>query len=83
MRLICDLCRKRNLTVLINIHDVGLAQTFAERIIGLRAGEVVFDGSADEVTAEVLTAIYGAEDWSQTIRKEVANDEDIPVEATA
>ena len=33
-------------------------------IIGLRAGEVVFDGPPDALTEEVLTTIYGAEDWN-------------------
>jgi len=38
-------------------------------VIGLRGGEIVFDGPADRVTANVLTEIYGEEDWSTTIRK--------------
>ena len=46
-----------------------LAQMFAERIVGLRLGEIVYDGPPDAMTAEVLTAIYGEEDWSATIRK--------------
>ena len=41
MRLICELCKERNLAAIINIHDVFLAQNFAERIIGLKAGEIV------------------------------------------
>ena len=65
MRLIRTACQERNLPAVINIHDVMLAQQFADRIIGLRAGEVVFDGSPDALTDEVLTAIYGDEDWAQ------------------
>lgn len=65
MRLITDLAEERNLTVLINIHDVNLATIFAKRIIGLRAGVVVFDGTPDELDSEVLTDIYGKEDYSQ------------------
>jgi phosphonate transport system ATP-binding protein len=42
---------------------------FAERIVGLRLGEIVYDGPPAEMTPEVLTAIYGEEDWSATIRK--------------
>jgi phosphonate transport system ATP-binding protein len=69
MRLIRELCAERKLSAIINIHDVMLAQMFAERIIGLRFGEVVYDGPPDKLTAAVLTSIYGEEDWSATIRK--------------
>jgi phosphonate transport system ATP-binding protein len=48
---------------------VGLAQSFADRIIGHSAGQIVFDGSPQQLSAEVLTKIYGEEDWSTTIRK--------------
>ena len=35
----------------------------------MRLGEIVYDGPPDGLTAEVLTKIYGEEDWSATIRK--------------
>jgi phosphonate transport system ATP-binding protein len=69
MRLIKELCAERKLSAIINIHDVMLAQMFAERIVGLRLGEIVYDGPPGDLSAEVLTAIYGEEDWSATIRK--------------
>jgi len=69
MRLIRELCAERKLSAIINIHDVMLAQMFAERIVGLKAGEIVYDGAPDGLTPEVLTQIYGEEDWSATIRK--------------
>jgi phosphonate transport system ATP-binding protein len=69
MRLIKELCGERKLSAIINIHDVMLAQMFAERIVGLRLGEIVYDGPPTGLTAEVLTTIYGEEDWSATIRK--------------
>ena len=77
MRLIKELCSERKLSAIINIHDVMLAQMFAERIVGLRLGEIVYDGPPDKLTPEVLTAIYGEEDWSATIRKV---DEEAPAE---
>jgi phosphonate transport system ATP-binding protein len=55
-----------NHTVVINLHSVDLAREFSSRIIGLRDGEVVFDGSATEATDEVLTSIYGADILKQT-----------------
>ena len=76
MRLIKELCAERGLAAIINIHDVMLAQMFAERIVGLRLGEIVYDGPPAGLTAETLTRIYGEEDWSATIRKvdEVEDD---------
>jgi len=47
MRLITEVCVERGLAAIINIHDVALAQLFAKRIIGLRLGEIVYDGTPD------------------------------------
>ena len=69
MRLICELCDERGLSAIINIHDVALAQMFAQRIVGLQLGEIVYDGPADGLSADVLTQIYGEEDWEATIQK--------------
>ena len=69
MRLLVELAHERGTPALINIHDVGLAQSFADRIIGLAEGKIVFDGTARQISADVLTEIYGEEDWSTTIRK--------------
>src|SRR6478735_2448844 len=69
MRLIKERCTERKLSAIINIHDVRLPEMFAERIVGLRLGEIVYDGAPDGLTPAVLTSIYGEEDWSATIRK--------------
>lgn len=50
---------ERNLTVLINIHMMDLARQYARRIIGLRSGELVYDGPASEATDTVFEEIYG------------------------
>lgn len=63
MRLICELAQERELSVIVNIHDVPLAQQFAQRVVGLRAGEMVYDGLPSGLTESTLTQIYGAEDW--------------------
>jgi len=75
MRLLVELCTERDLTAIVNIHDVALAQMFVPRIVGLRAGRIVFDGKPDALTPETLTAIYGEEDWSATIRPVEEDDE--------
>lgn len=73
MRLIVEVCRERELPAIINIHDVLLAQAFVERIIGLRAGEVVFDGPPEALDTAALTRIYGEEDWD-AMRKQASDD---------
>ena len=70
MRLLVELAHDRGTPALVNIHAVALAQAFSDRIIGLRQGAIVFDGTAGQVTEAVLTEIYGEEDWSTTIRRE-------------
>ena len=47
-----------NISVLINIHHVDLALKYASRVIGIRAGEIVYDGPTGSVTQEVLDSIY-------------------------
>jgi phosphonate transport system ATP-binding protein len=66
MRLLIEVCSERGLATIVNIHDVGLAQMFLPRIVGLRAGEVVYDGPSAGLTSDALTRIYGEEDWTQT-----------------
>lgn len=73
MRLITEVCVERALPAIVNIHDVPLAKQFMKRIVGLRAGEVVFDGAPEQLNDEVLTTIYGAEDWT-AMRKSHAED---------
>lgn len=76
MRLITELCRERNLSAIVNIHDVQLAQIFASRIVGLRQGMIVYDGPPDGLTPDVLTRIYGEEDWSATAKRSTDADDD-------
>ena len=51
--------KELNMSVLINIHHVDLALKYADRVIGIKAGEIVYDGAAKDVTNEVLKQIYG------------------------
>ena len=63
MSLIRELCRGRNIPVMINMHDVELAKRFADRIIGMSQGSVVYDGAPAGLSDKQLKAIYGGEDW--------------------
>ncbi len=77
MRLIRAICAERSLPAIVNIHDVLLARAFVDRIVGLRAGVVVFDGAPDELTDDVLTVIYGEEDW-KALRGEEEDEAESP-----
>ncbi len=48
-----------NITVFANMHHVDVALNYATRVLGIRAGELVFDGKPEEVNEEVLETIYG------------------------
>ena len=85
MRLICELCNERQLAAIINIHDVLLAQMFSRRIVGLQLGSIVYDGPPENLSSDVLTQIYGEEDWEATIEstKDVEEEEDDVLKAAA
>jgi phosphonate transport system ATP-binding protein len=65
MELLAAIARTRGIPVLVNMHDVELARRFADRIVGMRDGRVVFDGPPAELTDAVLTTIYGGQGWLQ------------------
>ncbi len=50
---------KFHITIIANMHHVDLTKKYASRIIGIKAGKVVFDGKPEELTDEALTTIYG------------------------
>ena len=51
--------KEMNISVLINIHHVDLALEYADRVIGIKAGKIIYDGPSDQVDDEVLEKIYG------------------------
>lgn len=55
-----QVCEEDGLTSIVNLHQVDFAKGFADRIIGIKAGEIVFDGTSEELTEEAITQIYSA-----------------------
>jgi phosphonate transport system ATP-binding protein len=53
--------KELNITVVANMHHVDMALRYARRVIGIRAGEVIFDGPSSDVTESILKEIYGRE----------------------
>jgi len=65
MTLLRDLGRAKNIPVIVNMHDVELAKRFADRVIGMSGGVVVYDGAPSGLNDTHLKSIYGGEDWLQ------------------
>ena len=65
MELLANVGRTRGIPVLVNMHDVELAKRFADRVVGMSGGKVVYDGPPQYLTDDVLKQIYGGEDWLQ------------------
>lgn len=53
--------QEMGITTIVNLHFVDLAREYATRIIGIRAGEIVYDGPVEEATDDVFSEIYGRE----------------------
>jgi phosphonate transport system ATP-binding protein len=51
--------RDMNITVIANMHHVDIATKYAKRIIGIKEGEIVYDGPSSQITNDTLTEIYG------------------------
>ena len=63
MEIMVKLAGERGVPVIINIHNVELAKRFANRIVGMARGEVVFDGVPQDLKDHHLADIYGGESW--------------------
>jgi len=63
MGLMQTLAQAHGFPVIVNIHNVELARRFADRIVGMTGGGVVYDGTPERITEQHLKEIYGGEDW--------------------
>src|SRR5262249_58322862 len=63
MELLAGVGRERGIPVLVNMHDVTLAKRFADRVIGMSGGKVVYDGPPQYLTDDVLKMMLGGGDW--------------------
>ncbi|NRA30766.1 MAG: phosphonate ABC transporter ATP-binding protein [Parvularculaceae bacterium] len=59
MSTLAQINEERGITVIINLHSIALVRSYCRRVIGLRAGRVVFDGQADDLDEDTLAYIYG------------------------
>jgi len=71
LSLIRDAARERNATVLCSLHQVDLAREFGDRIVGMRDGKIVFDGTPEEFTDARVEALYQGAKWEDHPATEV------------
>lgn len=64
--LLREICERDKIALVVNLHQLDLARRFADRIIGMNAGQIVFDGTPEQLTPSALNRIY---------RKEVVEDD--------
>lgn len=74
--LLHGICRKDRLTAVVSLHQVHLARRYADRIVGLRAGSVVFDGPPQALTDTAAAALYaqGATATPAPVRETLSPD---------
>ena len=63
MELIASRAAERNIPAIVNMHNVELARRFADRIVGMSKGSIVFDGPPAALKDSHLLEIYGGEGW--------------------
>ncbi len=56
-----DINLREGITVITNLHTLDTARTYCNRIIGMAAGKVVFDGPPEELNREAVRLVYGAD----------------------
>jgi phosphonate transport system ATP-binding protein len=59
MSLLYSICEQEKITAIVSLHQVELAREFADRIIGISRGRIVFDGGPEDLTPCALATIYG------------------------
>jgi phosphonate transport system ATP-binding protein len=63
MELLATISRDRDIPVVVNIHNVELARRFAERIVGMSQGRIVYEGDGSGLDEAILAKIYGGQSW--------------------
>jgi phosphonate transport system ATP-binding protein len=59
LSLLYSICQQEKITAIVSLHQVELARTFADRVLGVSRGRIVFDGGPEDLTPDALNVIYG------------------------
>ena len=73
LSLLNDICIEKSITAIVSLHQVDLAKKFANRLLGISAGKIIFEGHADDLTFEILRDLYG-EDYHDHSEPQVVNE---------
>jgi phosphonate transport system ATP-binding protein len=57
--------KELGITTIINLHDIDLVMEYGKRVIGLRNGEIIYDGKVENINDKVLKEIYGK--WEKVV----------------
>ena len=68
--------REDGITVLCNLHTLDTAKTYCERIIGMKQGTFVFDGSPSDLALDLLRDIYGVGEGEDDEEEDEEEDEE-------
>ena len=79
MDILFEMTQKRNIACIVNLHQVDVAMRYSTRIIGLKKGEIIFDGSPDELTSSYIENIYGTS--MENLVTGVKNEKEYQVDA--
>jgi phosphonate transport system ATP-binding protein len=60
LELLHGICRDAGIAVVVSLHQVELARRFADRVVGIAAGRVVFDGPPARLDDRLLAGLYGS-----------------------
>ncbi len=72
LELLSTISREQNITVIVNLHQPSFTHRYADRVVGLREGKVVFDGAPNELTTAITAKIYGD---TRPCEKDESNDQ--------
>jgi phosphonate transport system ATP-binding protein len=76
-----DINATQNITVITNLHTLDTARAYCERIIGMAAGKVVFDGTPEQLTTDVARTIYGADGLKEAFSEAITSTSVTPLSA--
>ncbi|WP_157014173.1 phosphonate ABC transporter ATP-binding protein [Mesorhizobium xinjiangense] len=70
---LADINRRDGITVITNLHTLDTARSYCSRVIGMAAGRIVFDGPPENLTAQAVRMIYGAEGDDSEISEDITS----------
>lgn len=69
MQQLRDISEERQLTCVVNLHQVDFARKFATRIVGVKDGQIVFDGPPSKLTDAIVSSIYKGKEHQMTLKQ--------------